>query len=113
MTNANQIKRVWVEALRSGKYEQTTKSLFYQGRFCGLGVLCAELDIPFVESEDDNKFDTDDMQYVNTKAYLALPGLIGGKLCCDIIEMNDAGKTFEEIADYIESTITEEVTYEG
>ena len=34
------IKKQWVEALRSGKYEQGKEWLQYQGKFCCLGVLC-------------------------------------------------------------------------
>ena len=34
------IKKQWVEALRSGKYEQGKDWLQNEGRFCCLGVLC-------------------------------------------------------------------------
>lgn len=34
------IKRQWVEALRSGKYEQGAGALLRDGRYCCLGVLC-------------------------------------------------------------------------
>lgn len=35
-----EVKKQWVEALRSGKYKQGTKFLNRNGRFCCLGVLC-------------------------------------------------------------------------
>jgi len=34
------VKKLWVEALRSGEYEQTTGRLRYMDAFCCLGVLC-------------------------------------------------------------------------
>ena len=35
-----EIKRRWVEALRSGEYKQGREALKRQGQFCCLGVLC-------------------------------------------------------------------------
>lgn len=35
-----EIKKQWVEALRSGKYEQGQGRLDYEGKQCCLGVLC-------------------------------------------------------------------------
>ena len=35
-----EIKRRWVEALRSGEYKQGREALKCQGQFCCLGVLC-------------------------------------------------------------------------
>ncbi len=34
------IKKLWVKALRSGKYKQGTAGLRFEGSFCCLGVLC-------------------------------------------------------------------------
>jgi hypothetical protein len=34
-----EIKQRWIEALRSGEYQQGKKSLFHCGKFCCLGVL--------------------------------------------------------------------------
>lgn len=35
-----EIKTRWLEALRSGRYQQTRKMLESDGKFCCLGVLC-------------------------------------------------------------------------
>lgn len=35
-----EIKKLWVEALRSGRYQQTKKRLRDEDGFCCLGVLC-------------------------------------------------------------------------
>jgi hypothetical protein len=34
------VKKLWIDALRSGKYQQGKFALNYQDRFCCLGVLC-------------------------------------------------------------------------
>lgn len=35
-----EVKTLWLEALRSGRYEQGEKNLERDGKFCCLGVLC-------------------------------------------------------------------------
>jgi len=35
-----EVKKLWIEALRSGKYEQGRGALNKDGKFCCLGVLC-------------------------------------------------------------------------
>ena len=42
-----QYKKLWLEALRSGKYKQTTGQLGYNGGFCCLGVLCEVTEMPY------------------------------------------------------------------
>ena len=97
------VKNLWVDALRSGEYSQTKRQLQDDGGYCCLGVLCEvgeKAGIP-----------------VNTRPNGKLSGLSltaqGGILDWSgtgqldqqntLIRMNDAGgKTFEEIADYIE-----------
>jgi hypothetical protein len=39
MSNKDNIRK-WVEALRSGKYQQTTGALCRDGKYCCLGVAC-------------------------------------------------------------------------
>jgi hypothetical protein len=39
-----ELKRKWVEALRSGKYEQASGKLRVGNKFCCLGVLCDLVD---------------------------------------------------------------------
>lgn len=46
-----EIKELWVEALRSGKYDQTKNTLRRGDSFCCLGVLC---DLYLNHSEDFN-----------------------------------------------------------
>lgn len=35
-----ELKTAWIEALRSGRYEQGQQHLFSNGKYCCLGVLC-------------------------------------------------------------------------
>jgi hypothetical protein len=35
-----EFKKLWIEALRSGEYQQGTSALNANGKFCCLGVLC-------------------------------------------------------------------------
>ncbi len=112
-----EIKKKWVEALRSGKYKQGKKVLRSGNeKFCCLGVLC-DLLVPrsewTVESTgwDDERF------------YYRIDG-IGGGLSERIMNMagitvyNEYGhigklikandvdnKSFNEIADYIETNL--------
>ena len=91
-----ELKRKWVDALRSGKFEQGKTKLEENGRYCCLGVL-------------RHIVDPKDMRYQ--------PALGGGSLLngeqlkeygltsdeqITLSTINDRGKPFSEIADYIE-----------
>jgi hypothetical protein len=85
-----EIKTRWVEALRSGRYEQGRKALRFQGEYCCLGVLCALEGWP---TESDT-----------TDPYQPIERLLGDY---DVfVKMNDVERlTFPEIADYIEANL--------
>lgn len=97
MTN-REVKRAWVNALRSGEYEQTTESLRNMDRgYCCLGVLC-DLgdrslwdDCGFYLGQDDFPPDR-----ILTWAGLTL------NAATFLADMNDKGSTFEDIAGWIE-----------
>lgn len=110
-----EIKKSWVEALRSGKYKQTKGRLrdtlsAEKTAFCCLGVLCNlhAIDHPDIAQTqtDPNKYlgeggfppksvtdwaDLDISQIFKHESYL-------GTLYC----LNDMGVNFDEIADIIE-----------
>ena len=105
----------WVEALRSGKYEQGNKFLRLGDRYCCLGVLC----------DLDGAGWTPQLAYFAAKAgpvYSAGPSVHGSEIHTlseereerleiehgivgQVIYMNDSGKTFAEIADWIEANV--------
>ena len=90
-----EIKRKWVQALRSGKYEQT-KGLLKSpdGAFCCIGVLGA------IQSMD---FKIKDLRSstIMSKYSAGLSTISQLKLA----NMNDEGRSFAEIADYIEANL--------
>lgn len=104
--------KTWTKALRSGEYSQVKGHLHRNGGFCCLGVL---LDV-MVEGDwispakdgDPWRFRCDGM----TEKYTGmLPRKIRGDLNIsadterELIDMNDSGASFEEIADWIESNM--------
>lgn len=88
-----ELKRKWIEALRSGKYEQGRYEFKNKdGRFCCLGVLCRVADEPISGWAGGN------WRFVNKAT--------GSPNTSDLLaRMNDGGKTFPEIADWIEKNI--------
>lgn len=102
------IKAAWLEALRSGKYQQGIKYLrTADDKYCCLGVLC----------DISGKGDWLPTKYDLSRPYMKEYWL--GQPPSDVIDeadltiihcdqlaaMNDSGKTFEEIAQYIEKNL--------
>lgn len=100
-------RRKWVEALRSGEYEQTSEALRRtDGSMCCLGVLSELAGCEF--RPDPNSLGTlkTSRQYhvadAKAMSFVGLATCFGGP-GTDLALMNDQGKTFSEIADIIES----------
>lgn len=97
-----QVYELWIEALRSGKYKQARNTIKRGDSFCCLGVLCDlsrkdggagfnEHHLPDIDRHLDVHLNELGM-YTLTIAHL--------------VRMNDQlGKSFEEIADHIESVV--------
>lgn len=109
------IKQKWIEALRSGKYQQARRALRDGDRYCCLGVLCdvAELG-EWVEPQDERgvyemRFDVpsgstarEDMLPQSTLKEIGMQDH-QQDFCW---KMNDEErKSFSEIADYIEANL--------
>jgi hypothetical protein len=108
MMDRKEIKRKWMEALRSGKYKQGTGCLrTINNKFCCLGVLADVIDPERWEKSGANGY----------TAYYWRPGGYSAYLPSETWEelmkfpsgsqetfsnMNDGGMSFEDIADYIE-----------
>ncbi len=106
----------WIEALRSGNFKQVGGALRSYDGFCCLGVACEvykkELHGKWIKYETRNIFRTDDFETTTGCLGPKLLKLLGltGKQETELIGMNDSGgKTFNEIADYLES-LTKETT---
>ena len=107
-----EIKKRWLEALRSGEYEQGKDVLRRNDSFCCLGVLC-----DIFAKEGCSKWDEPDDKGVrhieNDKGALPLcvvlwSGIKDGNPFIDgysLSAWNDGGKSFKEIADIIEKEL--------
>lgn len=95
----------WVPALRSGQYSQCMYGLHMYEQFCAVGVLLDTLKSewekspiePGVWTWADTGFSS-----IAPSQYLDRDIKI---LVDDARNMNDAGKSFDEIADYIEESL--------
>lgn len=95
------LKIKWVEALRSGEYPQAREFLRTEDGFCCLGVLCEIAELP--EWDGTCVKGKDDHIPPDICRRIGLPyELLTGPDDDELIAMNDQGKTFSEIADYIE-----------
>lgn len=109
----NENARKWVEALRSGKYEQAQEQLRRDDGFCCLGVAC---DLYAQETGEgewtlgafklDGLYKTADLP-IKVRDWLGLTSEGGTWGDADtnlsLIYLNDEGHPFAEIADTIES----------
>ena len=118
-------RRIWVEALRSGKYKQATRKLRDDTSFCCLGVACDIFDpkgwmrekVPAAEGDYGMwLFRLERARTLLPRDVREMFGLrdsVGGHAiiledgevsddALTLADMNDQGLTFEEIADVIE-----------
>lgn len=101
-----EVLRLWVDALRSGKYRQTEGGLRDAQGYCCLGVLCDLARKDGGPSWRVNIFGL--REYMGSDALLPSPvaefvGLTESQQV-QISKRNDSGETFRQIADYIEAT---------
>ena len=98
------VKKAWLEALRSGRYTQTKQFLRNDDAFCCMGVLCDVLD-PKVWS--DNYWCERGSVPMGTRLnYKTLEHHGISEDTQDLLmAMNDEGYSFEEIADVIEEKV--------
>lgn len=118
----NDNAKLWVEALRSGKYRQGKSSLRDGDKFCCLGVACDISELgkwgPASESPTarayiaaGNTYGSESYLPAAVMDWLGLTTNCGEHSCPDyprtipltLAALNDNGKTFEEIAALIES----------
>lgn len=93
------IKREWIAALRSGKYKQAKGTLRRDGGFCCLGVLC---DVMGAQWVDEDAIVNGELQNVYLSNNAADTAELKDGEQEKLWTMNDDGKPFSEIADYIE-----------
>lgn len=99
-------RRLWVEALRSGKYQQARGQLKKRGGMCCLGVACdlSKLGAWQEEAYVGPHFDRYDALPEAVRDWLGLGSFTGylgnGE---SLASKNDDGRTFAQLADIIES----------
>jgi len=98
------LKAKWVKALRSGNYPQTTNALRDEHGYCCLGVLCDVSDYGGWVLEGGYMVDGTYMEAELGAAGRHIFG-VPDKVETMLIQMNDGGKTFKQIADYIEKNL--------
>jgi hypothetical protein len=100
-----ELKSKWVEALRSGRYHQGQACLRdEQDRFCCLGVLADLLDSSRWKSGKEMPDLRDNYLWAGHDGFLPESEVdaIGLERQDVFSRLNDSGKSFAQIADYIE-----------
>lgn len=102
------IKEKWIAALRSGEYTQAQNRLRIKNgdnsfSYCCLGVLCNIIDPDGWKDADCWLYDG--KEQAGIPSALCGPYDISLRSQWDLAEMNDNGKNFTEIADYIEKNL--------
>lgn len=102
-----ELKTKWVKALRSGKYKQGNGQLkLMGGEYCCLGLLC--------EIHPDGKWMNGIRpvyRFEGESAWAYLPNVLRERIGIDpfeeidVAKLNDANKSFDEIADWIEENL--------
>jgi hypothetical protein len=97
-----ELKQKWIDALRSGKYQQGRSALRTKDdRFCCLGVLCDIVDPSGWEPPAAGIYAHLGHSGLPDSKFLGdVCGLYAGA-AADLSKMNDSGYTFERIADNI------------
>lgn len=111
------IADLWVEALRSGMYDQGKEALNHEQCFCCLGVLCEVAIKDGLQLEKANELSEGKLTgaVVYDGAYCTLPssvmewagirdqyGKFNAKKMKSLVRLNDNGMSFDGIADVIE-----------
>jgi hypothetical protein len=94
----------WISALKSGKFKQSFGVLSNNEGYCCLGVLCKIVDDNRRFKPHETHPDRNTMSIVGLKN---MGGYFGDNEDIDkdkyLTNLNDSGKTFEEIAEIIEN----------
>jgi hypothetical protein len=103
-----QVKQLWVEALRSGRYKQGKGVLRNtEDEYCCLGVLCDIHDDQIWKQSYEHSY-----TYLLEEVFVPLEvqrwsgithnGILTYEEDHNLVHLNDTGSSFEEIADLIE-----------
>ena len=104
-----ELKAKWLEALRSGRFPQAAGRLKSDQGYCCLGVLCEVNEVPQDRSPIGTYEFTFQSRFGGEYAGYAMPpdnyeGLEDWHYT-ELVTMNDRGRPFKDIADWIEKNI--------
>jgi hypothetical protein len=105
-----ELKTKWVAALRSGKFQQGDRALRANDRYCCLGVLAEVKGCQWgknIHGEATPVFGSEGVgRHEDSPCYLdeSFSGLLYATQCA-LADLNDSGKPFPAIADWIEENI--------
>src|SRR5213592_5017987 len=107
----NALAKAWVEALRSGEYQQTREVLSKRDAYCCMGVLCEvaiKLGVPVKKSMSNGVVRYDRKLCGVPKSVQSAAGLandcgIFGSMGDSLTGRNDRGDSFSKIASLVES----------
>ena len=104
-----QVKEKWLNALRSGEYQQTQTALRKEDGFCCLGVLCdlygKEHNVEWKLVDAGIYYEFQDKKAILPLSVIEWAGVEDDnpEICeTPLSRLNDNGSTFNEIADFIE-----------
>lgn len=111
-----EVKKAWVEALRSGKYEQGKGYLYKNGKHCCLGVLTqlgVEAGVVCKFTDDGEEFFGEGLENTYTPKEVqewagidSSPAIMmPGRYHDHLVGLNDSGTSFQEIAQLIEDQL--------
>lgn len=103
-----EIKQKWLEALKSGKYEQGSGLLRdLNNRFCCLGVLCDVLQEPATKCDDSYLYDSSAAYLPDTVALRAgIPSFFSNvRVQEELAAINDTSNSFDPVIEYIEKNL--------
>lgn len=97
----------WLAALRSGEYQQAQSELYNidSKGYCCLGVALAISGYNLTKNRDAATCGWPADAYRNPRIPKTLWSDDGDSLAWYVADMNDNGKTFEQIADWIEENV--------
>ena len=98
MTISTDTYNKWITALKSGKYRQATKMLRSPRGYCCLGVLCEVMEVPYDKISCTYVFNEEEVHSERLPA-----DLISESMEVVLMRVNDAGGSFEQIAELIEN----------
>ena len=105
----NEVKARWIQALKSGNFQQGKNSLHYENKFCCLGVLCelaVENNVSSYERSVDSSYTYYDGGSTTPAARVLNWAELESITVETLIRMNDSYEnSFETIANYIEENL--------